>query len=941
VPAAETPVGAGDVRRTPHRNVVLIISDDQHWRDYGFMGHEHLRTPHLDRLARESLVYRFGHVPSSLCCPSLASIITGRLPHEHRIVGNDPPEDPRIPRNGPEGRAAFTTGREAMNRHLEEWPLLPRLLADHGYESLQTGKWWQGNFARGGFTQGMSNGQRHGDDGLTIGRQSLRPVYDFIGRCRADGRPFFVWYAPMLPHDPHDPPQKLVDHYAARTDSLHVARYWGNVERFDRTVGDLLDHLDRERLARDTLVVFVTDNGWIQSPDRPQFAPRSKLSPYEGGLRTPIMLRQPGTIPPQASDALASSIDIMPTVLAACDVPAPAGLPGVDLLDDKAVAARRQIFGECFTHTLVDLDDPAKSLLWRWTIRDDEQTPHQHRWKLIVPTSATTGGEIGGGVGGEFPAGPAGRVDQQSRERWQRREVELFDLASDPDETKNLAASEPELVRQLTQSLVANWSPQGPRAAAATPPAAAGAERPPNLLVFLADDLGAHDLGCTGSAFYRTPAIDRLAASGLLFTRGYAAGPVCSPTRAALMTGRHPARVQITNFIGGSRRGSLLPADYLHALPASEVTVPKLLHDAGYTTGIFGKWHLGPPKDIPSHGFDVTGSTNVGPGRGPPDDTHHARAIAAEASAFITANRDRPFFCYVPMHSVHVPLKTRPELLAEEQMRVAALSPPVGPCEVAEGDRKARAVQDHPVYAGMIREMDETVATVLAAVEAAEQTDNTLVVFTSDNGGLSTAEGSPTSNLPLRAGKGFLYEGGIRVPLVVRWPGVVEPGASTDVPVTTLDIAATLLDVGGVKQPAETVLDGTSLRPVLAGGSLAGRDLVWHYPHYANQGGRPAAAIIAGDGPIHGNESHGNESQGNESQGNEKLVEHFEDGRVELFDLASDPGERRDLAAERPERAAVLKERLAKWRAAVRAAMPSPNPQPVDPFGPDGEPRKR
>jgi arylsulfatase A-like enzyme len=422
----------------------------------------------------------------------------------------------------------------------------------------------------------------------------------------------------------------------------------------------------------------------------------------------------------------------------------------------------------------------------------------------------------------------------------------------------------------------------------------------------------------------------------MLFTRGYSAAPVCSPTRAALMTGRHPARVKITNFIAGSRRGSLLPADYLHALPAEEVTVPTLLHDAGYATGIFGKWHLGSPIDIPSHGFDVTGSTNVGPGRGPPDDPHHARAIAAEASAFITANRDRPFFCYVPMHSVHVPLKTRPELLAEEQARAAALPPPAGPREVAEGDRKARAVQDHPVYAGMIREMDETVATVLAAVEAAGQTDNTLVMFTSDNGGLSTAEGSPTSNLPLRAGKGFLYEGGIRVPLVVRWPGVVKPDTTTDVPVTTLDIAATLLDVGGATQPAQTVLDGMSLRPALAGGTLPARDLCWHYPHYANQGGRPAAAIIAGDGP-----RLGNESQGTENQGHEKLVEHFEGGRVELFDLATDPGERRDLAAERPDRTAVLKERLAKWRAAVGAALPSPNPQPVDPFGPEGEPRKR
>jgi arylsulfatase A-like enzyme len=451
-------------------------------------------------------------------------------------------------------------------------------------------------------------------------------------------------------------------------------------------------------------------------------------------------------------------------------------------------------------------------------------------------------------------------------------------------------------------------------------------KRPPNLLVFLADDLGAHDLGCNGSTFYRTPAIDRLFASGMRFTRGYAAAPVCSPTRAALMTGRHPARLPITNFIPGSRRGALLPADYLHALPAKEVTVPELLRDAGYATGIFGKWHLGPPQDIPSHGFDVTGSTTVGPGSGPPDDTHHARAIAAQAAAFITGSHDRPFFCYVPMHSVHGPLKTRPDLLAEEQTRAAALQAATGPREVAEGDRTARAVQDHPAYAGMIREMDETVATVLAAVEQAGQSDNTLVIFTSDNGGLSTAEGSPTSNLPLRAGKGFLYEGGIRVPLVVRWPGVVMPGTTTAVPVSTLDVAATLLDVGGARLPAETVLDGMSLRPVLAGGTLPARDLVWHYPHYANQGGRPAAAILGGEGDM---------------VGNEKLVEHFEDGRVELFDLVDDPGERRNLADAQPQRVAALRARLTAWRASVHAQMPSPNPKPVDPFGPEGEPRKR
>ncbi|NBW87513.1 MAG: hypothetical protein EBR23_12000, partial [Planctomycetia bacterium] len=519
---------------------------------------------HLDRLARESRVFPRGYVPSSLCCPSLASIITGRYPHEHRICGNDPPDG--NPFGGsPAERAAFRAGRARMNDHFAEWPALPALLARRGYASLQTGKWWQGDFTRGGFTEGMTKGERHGDAGLAIGRTTMQPIYDFIARCRGDNRPFFVWYAPMLPHDPHDPPRELVDHYASTAPSIHVARYWGNVERFDRTVGDLLDHLDREKLAADTLVVYVTDNGWLQNPADKRCLPRSKTSPYEGGLRTPIMLRQPGTIEPGSSDALATSLDIAPTVLAACGAELPAGLPGINLLDAAALTARRQIFGECFTHTLVDIDDPGRSLMWRWTIRD--------RWKLVVPAPADGAGA------------PA----------WEGR-------LPDPE-------------------------------------------------------------GCTGSTFYRTPAIDALAAAGMRFTRAYAACPVCSPTRAALVTGRHPARVGITNFLVGNRRGKLLPADYLHALPDAEVTVAELLKAGGHATGVFGKWHLGPPQDVARHGFQVAASTNVAPGSGPPDDPMHGRAIARQAAAFIESHRDGPFFCYVPTHSVHVPLKARVDLL--------------------------------------------------------------------------------------------------------------------------------------------------------------------------------------------------------------------------------------------------------------------------------------
>jgi arylsulfatase A-like enzyme len=429
-------------------NVILIISDDQHWRDYAFLGHPHLRTPALDRLARESLVFTHGYVPSSLCCPSLASIITGRYPHEHRIVGNDPPEKPGVGRNTPEGKKRFADGRDTMNRHLAEWPLLPTLLATHGYASLQTGKWWQGHFSHGGFSEGMTKGGRHGDDGLAIGRTTMQPAYDFMGRCRVDKKPFFLWYAPMLPHDPHDPAKDLVEHYSTKTDSIHVAKYWGNVERFDRSVGGLLDYLDREGLSKNTLVVYVTDNGWITNPEQGRFAPKSKLSPYDGGLRTPIMLRQPGVIKPARSEALASSLDIMPTVLAACGVAAPAGLPGVNLLDDKSINARRQVFGECYTHTLVDLDEPAKSLLWRWTVR---QQSDGRLWKLIVPATA--------GVGGGFPSQEGRLVDSESRARYERGEVELYDLKADPDETHNVAPSHPDIVGGLTQSLDAWWKP--------------------------------------------------------------------------------------------------------------------------------------------------------------------------------------------------------------------------------------------------------------------------------------------------------------------------------------------------------------------------------------------------------------------------------------------------------------------------------------------------
>jgi arylsulfatase A-like enzyme len=452
----------------------------------------------------------------------------------------------------------------------------------------------------------------------------------------------------------------------------------------------------------------------------------------------------------------------------------------------------------------------------------------------------------------------------------------------------------------------------------ATPSQEAAA--PWNVVLILADDLGWRDLGCTGSTFYETPAIDRLAAQGMKFTRAYSACNVCSPTRASIMTGKYPARLHTTNFFGGNRRGSLLPPAYRQSLPLEETTLAEAFRQGGRRTVFGGKWHLGGKGSLPSdHGFEVVIGLSTKPAGGPADDPHFATMISTQLAAAIEESKDKPFFLYMPLHSPHVGLKTRPELLEKYKAKAAALAYS-GPREVAAGPGfKARAVQDHPVYAGMIQEMDEAVGRVLKKLDDLKLADRTIVVFASDNGGLSTAEGSPTCNLPLRAGKGWNYEGGHRVPWIVRMPGRVAPGTECDVPVISQDLYPTLLELAGVPVPGKQAIDAVSLVPLLdRRGTLPDRPLFWHYPHYSNQGGRPGGAMRAGT---------------------YKLVEFFEDSHVELYDLAADPGEQRDLAAAQPERAAEMTRQLHQWRESVGAQMPTPNPEPVDPFGPKGDPK--
>lgn len=412
-------------------NVVLILSDDQGWTDYGFMGHPHIQTPHLDKLASESLVFTRAYVPDSLCRPSLTTIVTGRYPHEHGIVGNDPPPPPGMenaPKNKVFADPRYLPIRNKYLEHIDDEQALAGMLHDHlGYTSHQSGKWWEGHFSKGGFTHGMTHGDRskggrHGDDGLAIGRQGMQPVFDFLDMARKENKPFFVYYAPMMPHTPHNPPQRLLDKYKAKTPHEPIAKYWAMCEWFDETIGELLGYLDQHQLTENTIVAYCCDNGWINQEDASAYAPRSKRSQYDGGVRNPIMVRWPGHVQARRDDVhLASTIDLVPTLLTAAGIDVPKRLQGINLLDDKAVAGRKAIFGEIFEHDIQHMTDPVASLRYRWVI-DGE-------WKLIVPHA-----------GREPKAKP-----------------ELFHITADPFEEQNLAEAQPDRVRELTAEIDRWW----------------------------------------------------------------------------------------------------------------------------------------------------------------------------------------------------------------------------------------------------------------------------------------------------------------------------------------------------------------------------------------------------------------------------------------------------------------------------------------------------
>ncbi|MCM5663062.1 sulfatase [Galbibacter mesophilus] len=451
----------------------------------------------------------------------------------------------------------------------------------------------------------------------------------------------------------------------------------------------------------------------------------------------------------------------------------------------------------------------------------------------------------------------------------------------------------------------------------------------PNIVFILADDLGAHDLSISGSNYYETPNIDKIAKEGTIFTQGYAGSRVCSPSRATIMLGKSPARHGITDWIGAAsgenwrkhkRNDKLLPPEYVHALPAADTTLAEALKAGGYSTFFAGKWHLGEePSNPENSGFDINkGGWDVGSPKGgyfspwknpklpneEPGENLSMR-LAKETNKFIESNKSKPFFAMLSFYAVHSPIQTSEEKWKKYREKAVAQGIKESGFEM-ERVLPIRTQQDNPVYAGLVEQMDDAVGAVLDKLKELGIEDNTIIVFTSDNGGVASGDAFSTSNLPLRGGKGYQWEGGIREPYFIKVPFIENAPKEIGTPVTAADFFPTLIDFAGLNPMPNQTKDGVSLKPLFENGKISERPLFWHYPHYGNQGGEPSSII---------------------RKGNFKLIHYYEDGRNELYDLSEDPNEQNDISAEEKERVSLLENELMMYLKSTNAKIPTKDPK--------------
>lgn len=938
-------------------NVVFILADDLGWGDLGCYGQTKIPTPNIDALAARGMRFTQHYSGAPVCAPSRCVLMTGLHLGHAEVRGNR------------QAKVSFPEFSEGQHPLTAQARTLAQHFQDAGYRTGAFGKWGlgpvgsSGDPARKGFdqffgyncqavahsyfpghlwrnaekvtlnTKPIPGHKRQPTGEVKLeqwqGEQyaphvMLREAENFIDENKA--RPFFLYLPFIEPHVAMQPPQELVEQFPKEWDTVEYrgeaaylphprphAGYAAMVYDLDRHVGRIIEKLREHQLEENTLVIFTSDNGathegpavtsfHVGGSDAKFFNSSGGLrgykgSVYEGGIRVPMIASLPGVIPAGAtSDFPCYFADWFAT-----------------LSDAVALAPPARTDGESFWRILKG-EPPAsarKPMVWTFPEYQGQVAVRFDHWKAVRTRLKTP------------KPGP-----------W-----ELYDLRTDPMESNSVAEQFPEHIDKAKQILRDELDAN--KIFPVTLPDLVSIQRQdrrPNVLVFLVDDLGYSDIGCNGSSFYETPNVDRLAATGLRFTNGYAACPVCSPTRASLMTGMWPQRTGITDYIGApqaaawKRNTALLPADYSERLSAESITLASVAKQAGYSTFFAGKWHLGPEGHWPENfGFDFNlgGIDRGGPyggnkyfspygnprlADGPPGE-HLPDRLATETVKFLRDNQHQPFLAYLSFYSVHTPLLAREDLTKKYRDKAKRLN--LTTQWGREEPRDVRLTQNHAVYAAMVEAMDQAVGKVLQELDRLDLADNTLVVFTSDNGGLSTSEGWPTSNLPLRGGKGWMYEGGIRVPWIVRWPQQMAAanGSTSDTPVTSPDLMATLLaalDSQSVND--KQIVDGQSLLPLLRRQPLKDRDLYWYYPHYGNQGGAPAAAL---------------------RRGSWKWIHWLEDDRQELYDLANDPGEQRNLASERQELTRELQQSWDQWAREVGVRVPQSNPH-YDPDKPHG-----
>ncbi|MFN9715285.1 MAG: sulfatase-like hydrolase/transferase [Planctomycetota bacterium] len=887
-------------------NILLILTDDQRPDTIAALGNPVIKTPNLDRLAKRGLsfdrAYVQGSMQGAVCVPARAMLLSGR--NLFRV-------DEKLLRD-------------------RSWP---EVFAENGYATWMSGKWHNGpasiakTFQRANsvFLGGMTDPMKTPVQDLVDGKlasprrepnhaceqfadECIRTL-ETLGKQESPRKPFF-YYLPMSgPHDPHIVPEDFPVHYDPASiplppnfQPLHpldngemtvrderllpwprseqavrqmIADYYRYVSYVDHQVGRVLDALEASPMADNTIVVFTSDSGVA----RGSHGLIGKQNLYEHSVRVPLIFFGPGIAENRRTHALCYALDILPTLARKCGIP-------------------NDVPGEYAPLNTV-LENPDRKGRDRLLLayRDSQRAITTGRWKLI-----------------RYP-----RIDRN----------QLFDLESDPHESNDLAGNPEHASRiaELRTAMESEMRESGdsaplesdrPQPALWKPPVANLQDRKANIVFILADDLGYTDTGCYGSSYYETPHIDRLASQGMRLLNHHHC-PNCTPTRAALMSGQYGARTGVYTVGSIDRfdwsKRPLRPVDNVEQLPLDRSTVAEQLRLAGYATGMFGKWHIGNrgPYHPGKRGFDQAIVSmgahfdfETNPETPYPNGQYLADFLTDRAVDFIERHQDRPFFLYLPHFSVHSPHDAKPEWKKHFQ------------------DKPGVGGHKNPTYAAMIASLDESVGRILKTLDDRRLSENTIVLFASDNGGVGgyvregiKQEGDITDNAPLRSGKGSLYEGGIRVPLIARWPGVIQPSSTSNVPTIHVDVFPTLLEIAGAPKPSQ-VLDGESLLPVFQAGKLQRTAIYQHFPGYLGAGAnawRTTPGGVIQEGPW-------------------KLIEYYEDDRTELYHLEEDPGETRNLRSEKPELASAMKKRLASWRASVKAPMPVRSPQ-----GNDGEPQ--